>query len=61
LSTIEGSSAPVYFNEEALKRGVASVTHPVTRALSAAPVPVVRRVRHDAPENVERERQDRRG
>ena len=35
MSTIEGSSGPVYFNEEALKRGVASVTHPLTRALLA--------------------------
>ncbi len=35
MSTIEGSPGPVDFNEEALKRGVASVTHPLTRALLA--------------------------
>jgi uncharacterized membrane protein YoaK (UPF0700 family) len=35
MSTIAGSASAVHFNEEALKRGVASVRHPLSRALLA--------------------------
>jgi uncharacterized membrane protein YoaK (UPF0700 family) len=35
MSTIAGSAGAVHFNEEARKRGVASVRHPLSRALLA--------------------------
>jgi uncharacterized membrane protein YoaK (UPF0700 family) len=35
MSTIAGSAGAVHFNEEALKRGVTSVRHPLSRALLA--------------------------